>query len=267
MHRYLLPGSEFRDAVNSLCGELASAVQEVEFNYTDSLPRWVLDLNQVAVCYDGSDDVKMCVSEDGYTVFVHSDYDVRCLDCQMMFYRMSQLKCVRFCNFNTDECNTMRRMFMGCTSLKHVDMHHLSSDDVEDFTSMFSGCSSLKSVDVSMFRVPSSKESCTFSDMFKGCSSLRRITVGGNFFFNASMSLTNPDRQKIPESDGTWHFPLTGKSYDSSELQGGLAGTYYACDVASSSLDSSLVTVGALKSAISAVSAQFDKTLRYLSSN
>ena len=261
MYKYLLPGSEFHDALRSKWQDVDSTVQTAVFAHTHSVEHIVANLDHISAASDNSEDVKACLSEDGACLYVYSDYDIRCLDCQMLFYRMSNLKKVYFSNFNTDDCQSMRRMFMNCSSLQYVNMHGLTSPDVEDFTEMFSGCSSCLSIDVSSLQVPSTAETCVFSDMFKNCSSLRRITVDEKFTFNPSMSLSNPDASIVKESDGKWHFPLTGESFDASALAGGKKGTYYACDVASSSHDFDAVSLGALKSAVQTVAMEVSKKL------
>ena len=265
MYKYLLPGSELHDKLRQINSNMDSTVVTVTFDYTDNVEPLVKGLESLPVAHDNSDSILASFSEDGTSLYVYSDYDIRALDCQMMFYRMSSLCRVKFNNFNTDECSSMRRMFMGCSSLVFVDMSNLSSPVVEDFTEMFSGCSSCLSVDVSNFQVPSTKETCVFSDMFKNTSSLRRISVGDKFTFNPSMSLSNPDISAIKESDGKWHLPCAEKAYNASELSGGVKGTYYACNVLDSSKDSSLITLGSLKKSIEQVAVEVSKKFKYFS--
>ena len=264
MYKYLLPGSEFHDKLRQSNPDMDSSVVTVVFEYTDNVEHLVEGLDSLSVASDNSDAIKASFSEDGTNLYVYSDYDIRTTDCQMMFYRMSLLSRVKFNNFNTDECTNMRRMFMNCTSLPFVDMSNLSSVNVEDFTEMFSGCSSCFSINIKEFQVPSTKETCVFSDMFKELTSLRRLSVGNKFTFSGSMSLSNPDIDTIPGSDGLWYFPKTSSSFTSDQLTGGVEGTYYAYDVLSNNHDQELLTVGSLKESMKAVVMEFANTLKIL---
>lgn len=264
MYRYLLPGSEFHDILNQQ--QLLDNIVYVVFEYTENISQCILDDKvRIAVCQDGSNDIEACLSKDGTTLYVHSEYDIMLLDCQMMFYRMSLLSRVVLNNFNTSQCDNMRRMFMGCSSLIDVDMSNMFSSNVEDFTEMFSGCISLQSIDISEFTVPSVKESCVFSDMFKKCISLRRLSVGERFFFNQSMSLLDPDPFIIKESDGTWHLPVQNNVLHYNELEGGIRGTYYACNVEDTAEHyGDLVTLSSLEEASKQIALEISKKFKYL---
>ena len=264
MYEYLLPGSEFHDALRDHVSTIDDTLMYASFDYTNNVSSRVEGLEAIPVASDKSDSIVACISEDGTHLYVHSNHEIRLLDCQMMFYRMNLLCRVYLNNFNTDECDTMRRMFMGCSSLHEVDMSNLSSRNVEDFTEMFSGCSSLTSIDIQRFRVPSTKETCVFSDMFKNTPSLRRLTVGSTFTFAVSMGIANPDPSVINQSDGKWHLASTGQSFDASELSGGVDGTYYACDVTSTEHDSDLVTVAGVRGLSKEIANQVAKKLKYL---
>lgn len=243
MSVYLLPGSEFHDKLRQRKADIDSTLMYATFDYTSNVPGYALKWPQVDVGVTGTSDVLACVSSDGTTLFVHSDQSIALKDCQMMFYRMSSLVRVDLNNFNTEECTTFRRMFMGCTSIPFVDMSNLEAPYAEDFTEMFSGCSSCSSIDVSSLSVPSSAETCVFSDMLKGTTSLRRLSVGKQFTFSVSMSLSNPSTSVIPESDGMWHSSFDGKSYTVDTLPSGVYTTYFAVDVASNDHAQDLVTV------------------------
>ena len=243
MYAYLLPGSEFHDKLRERKPDVDSTLMYATFDYTDNVPDFALEWPQVDVGVTGTSDVQACLSEDGTQLYVHSKFDMRVLDCQMMFYRMSLLVRVELNNFVTDECTSFRRMYMNCSSLPYVDMSWLSAPYVEDFTEMFSGCSSCQSIDIRHLSVPSSAETCVYSDMFKGCTSLRRLSVGQDFHFETSMSLSDPDTDAIPESDGLWHSCFTSLAYSVESLPSGQADTYFAVDVASNSHASDLVTV------------------------
>lgn len=264
MIKYLLPGSEFHDTLRSAVTGFDELVVTVAFEYVENVPDNVTALQTTAVASDNSSDIVAALSEDNSTLYVYSEYDIRCTDCQMMFYRMPNLCRVLFNNFNLEECTNLRRMFMSCTSLACVDMSNLGASHVEDFTEMFSGCSSCMSIDVRGLKVPSSAETCTFSDMFKGTYSLRRLSVGGDFTFSPSMSLQNPDSSIISQSNGKWNFPRTGQSFDAAELSDSEAGTYYACDVLSKEYDSDVATVESLKAVAQVAAENIRKSLKYL---
>ena len=243
MSVYLLPGSEFHDKLRQRKPDIDSTLMYATFDYTRNVPNYVMEWPQVDVGVTGTSDVMACVSSDGTTLFVHSNETISLRDCQMMFYRMSSLVRVDLNNFSTEECTTFRRMFMNCTSIPFVDMSNLEAPYAEDFTEMFSGCSSCTSIDISNLSVPSSAETCVFSDMFKNTTSLRRLSVGKQFAFSTSMSLSNPDTLVIPESDGLWHSNFDEKSYTVDTLPSGVRTTYFAVDVKSNNHAQALVTV------------------------
>ena len=267
-YRYLLPGSEFHDKIRTAVPDIDNTVCSIFFKYShdvieDTTAYTVVDVTYIVDTPEYVDNVQALVSEDGSKMYVVSEYDIKCLDCQMMFYRMKNLSRVVLDNFNTDDCSSMRRMFMGCTSLKFIDMSNLSSRNVSDFTEMFSGCSSCLSIDVSNFQVPSTAETCVFSDMFKDVKLLRRLSVGKSFIFAGSMNLADPDVNTVPGTNGRWNFPVLGTSYSSSELSGGTAGTYYAVDVLNDS-DTSLVTLESLRECSEVIGQFIRKKMKYM---
>lgn len=265
MFRYLLPGSELHDKLRTNTPGIDSTVMYIYFKYSEEIPDVLKEENPITVDMNNAGDILASISEDGTRIYIYSDYDIRTKDCQMMFYRMSNLCRVDLYNFNTDECDSMRRMFMNCTSLVYVDMNNLSSSNVEDFTEMFSGCSSCQYIDIRRFKVPSTKETCVFSDMFKDTTSLRRISVGENFVFEASMSLANPNTDVIKDSNGLWNCPELATSYNADDLPTGLDTTYYAIDVNSDTLDKSLITLGSLKESTKDIALSVARQLKYLS--
>ena len=267
MYVYLLPGSEFHDKLREYRSDVDSTLMYVTFDYTSSVPDTALEWDQVDVSSAGDNHVQACLSEDGTELYVHSIFDIRVRDCQMMFYRMSRLVRVELTNFVTCDCTSFRRMYMNCSSLPYVDMCGLSAPRVEDFTEMFSGCSSCQSIDVRNLSVPSSAETCVYSDMFKGCTSLRRLSVGENFHFEASMSLSDPNTDVIPESDGMWHSSFDGSSSTSANLTGGVPTTYFAVNVTSNGHDNDLVTVSDVVSATKQIAFAVAKQLRYYSAD
>lgn len=265
MYTYLLPGSELHDKLRESFPTIDDTLQFAVFEYYQNVFDKVTDLQKVVVDSNNAGEILACVSDDGTTLYVYSDNDIRTKDCQMMFYRMSQLRMVDFSNFNTDECTTMRRMFMNCSSLKFVDMSHLSSWVVEDFTEMFSGCTSCKWLDVRKFVLPSEAETCVYSDMFKNDRSLRSFSVGNRFSFFESMSLENPTSEYVAETNGKWNNPDTGESYNSSELPSNVSSTYYAVDLLDESNLQGVVTLPALVSATQQVARSVLRNLKYLS--
>lgn len=264
MYTYLLPGSEFHDKIRDSVPTIDDTVQLVVFEYYHNVYDKVSNLSQIVVDSNNSGSILASITESGTTLYVYSDSDIRCKDCQMMFYRMSQLKRVDLSNFNTDECTSMRRMFMNCASLEFVDMSHLSSWVVADFTEMFSGCTSCKCVDVRRFVLPSEAETCVYSDMFKNNTSLRSISVGSQFTFFDSMSLENPSTESVTESNGKWNNPDTGQSFDSSELPSNTSATYYAVDLLDESNIQGLVTLPSVVSATQQIARTVLRNLRYL---
>ena len=138
MYVYLLPGSEFHDKLREYRSDVDSTLMYVTFDYTSSVPDTALEWDQVDVSSAGDNHVQACLSEDGTELYVHSIFDIRVRDCQMMFYRMSRLVRVELTNFVTCDCTSFRRMYMNCSSLPYVDMCGLSAPRVEDFTEMFS---------------------------------------------------------------------------------------------------------------------------------
>ena len=267
MYVYLLPGSEFHDKLRERKSDVDSTLMYVTFDYTDNVPDFALEWPQVDVGVAGTSDVQACLSEDGTQLYVHSKFDIRVRDCQMMFYRMSLLVRVELNNFVTCDCTSFRRMYMNCSSLSYVDMGWLSAPHVEDFTEMFSGCSACQSIDIRHLSVPSSAETCVYSDMFKGCTSLRRLSVGEHFHFEASMSLSDPDTDVIPESDGMWHSCFDGSSSTSTDLTGGVPTTYFAVNVTSNDHANDLVTVSDVVSAPKQIAFAVAKQLRYYSAD
>lgn len=267
MYAYLLPGSEFHDRLREHKSNVDSTLMYATFDYTDNVPDFVLEWPQLDVGVTGTSDVQACLSEDGTQLYVHSKFDIGVRDCQMMFYRMSLLVRVELNNFVTDECTSFRRMYMNCSSLPYVDMSWLSAPYAEDFTEMFSGCSSCQSIDVRHLSVPSSAETCVYSDMFKGCASLRRLSVGEDFHFEESMSLSDPSTDVIPESDGLWHSCFDGTSSSSADLVGGVATTYFAVNPESTKRDNDLVTVSDIVSATQQIATAVARQLKYYSAD
>lgn len=264
MYVYLLPGSELHDKLREWVTTIDNSLERVVFACTSDIPTEVLSWDSIGVDSTNTSDIAASLSDDQTVLYVHSNYDIRSKDCQMMFYRMPNLKEVVFNNFNTDECLSMRRMFMGCTSLESVDMCTLTSDNVEDFTEMFSGCTSCKYVDVRSLSVPSSHETCVYSDMFKNMTSLRRVHVGSTFTFSSVMQFPVPSTAYIPETNGRWNDPTRGTSYTPDNLPSNLDATYFAADMQNVG-SNYLVTCEGLKNAVTELSRQLLSSIKYYS--
>lgn len=264
MYVYLLPGSELHDKLREWVTTIDNSLEKIVFACTSDVPTEVLSWDSIGVDSTNTSDIVAGLSEDQTVLYVHSNYDIRSKDCQMMFYRMSKLKEVVFNNFNTDECLSMRRMFMNCTSLEYVDMCTLTSNNVEDFTEMFSGCTSCKYVDVRSLSVPSSHETCVYSDMFKNMTSLRRVHVGSTFAFSSVMTLPIPSSDYVPETNGKWNDPVRGTSYTPESLPSYVDATYFSADVQNVG-ENYLVTCDGLKSATKELARQVLSLLKYYS--
>ena len=264
MYVYLLPGSELHDKLREWVTTIDDSLEKIVFACTSDIPAEVLDYDNIGVDSMNTSNIVASLSEDQKVLYVHSNYDIRSKDCQMMFYRMSNLKEVVFNNFNTDECLSMRRMFMGCTALESVDMCTLTSDNVEDFTEMFSGCTSCKYLDVRSLSVPSSHETCVYSDMFKNMTLLRRVHVGNTFAFSSVMQLPVPDAAYIPETNGRWNDPTRSTSYTSDNLPSNLDATYFAVDIQNVG-NNYLITCEGLKNAATELCRQLLSSIKYYS--
>lgn len=264
MFKYLLPGSELHDRLRSTFSGIDGNLVHCMFKSTDDIKTAVSGWTSVSVDMDKTGSILASLSNDETTLIIHSDFGIKAVDCQMMFYRMKALSHVSFDNFNTSECTTMRRMFMGCESLCEVDMHGLSSYSVQDFTEMFSGCLSCSSIDVCGLEVPSHAETCVYSDMFKDCKCLRVISVGSEFSFSNSMSLANPDSSYIKQTNGKWNRLLDGASFNSNSIPSNVKCSYYAIPVNSNMHDNELVTLGSIKSASKQIVQAMSKQLRHL---
>lgn len=272
-YAYILAGSEFHDAIRNAYPDIDSKVTSISFEYWNSVYSEDLMLNYGSVNVSLSGNVSAFVSQDHSKILVVSEKEIRSVDCQMMFYRMSNLTSVKFNNFNTDECTSMRRMFHGCTSLPRIDLYGLSSAVCSDFTEMFNGCSSCLSIDMSTlgYLEYNGQSEVLTTNMFNGLESLRRISVSKQFAFRQDMGFENPNPVIVFGSDGLWHCPKIGKSfnlnngqdsYDITRVHDNV--TYYACDVDSNEKDLSVITLGALKSAFSESASITAKSLRQL---
>ena len=272
-YAYILAGSEFHDAIRNAYPDIDSKVTSISFEYWNNVYSDDLINYYGLVDVSLSGNVKAYVSPDESEILVVSEKEIRSVDCQLMFYRMSNLTSVKFNNFNTDECASMRRMFHGCTSLPRIDLYGLSSAVCSDFTEMFNGCSSCLSIDMSTlgYLEYNGQSEVLTTNMFNGLESLRRISVSKQFAFRQDMGFENPNPVIVFGSDGLWHCPKIGKSfnlnngqdsYDITRVHDNV--TYYACDVASNEKDGSVITLGALKSAFSESASITAKSLRQL---
>lgn len=272
-YAYILAGSEFHDAIRNAYPDIDSKVTSISFEYWNSVYSDDLINHYGRVNVSLSGNVAAYVSPDESEILVVSEKEIRSVDCQMMFYRMSNLTSVKFNNFNTDECASMRRMFHGCTSLPRIDLYGMSSVACSDYTEMFNGCSSCLSIDMSTlgYLEYRGQSEILTTNMFNGLESLRRLSVSKQFAFKQDMGLKNPNPAVVFGSDGLWHCPKIGKSFDLTNGQDcdDLSGvsdnvTYYACDVSSNEKDVSVITLGALKSAFSESASRTAKSLRQL---
>ena len=93
-----------------------------------------------------------------------------------MFLNRSELKSVRFSNFNTTNVTNMSNMFSGCTNLSNVDLDvGFNTTNVTNMSGMFSGCSSLRSLRLDA--VFNTSKVTNMTNMFRLCSSLNSVTL------------------------------------------------------------------------------------------
>ena len=96
------------------------------------------------------------------------------IDCNGMFYGLSNITSIDFSNFDGSHLIDIRCMFGGCSSLQYLDLRNFNSSLIEDMDSLFKGCRGLISIDITSFDTIKVKNKY---DLFYGCKSLTSIDV------------------------------------------------------------------------------------------
>ena len=79
------------------------------------------------------------------------------INCNVMFYGLSNITNIKFINFNTSSVTSMRDMFYECNDLISLDLSHFDTSSVTYMYSMFYDCNNLISLDLSNFNTLSVK--------------------------------------------------------------------------------------------------------------
>ncbi len=200
----LQPGNNFQHSITNL------PVTDVVFGYTwehadVAVPENRQNLNvraSVTVSQAGAPEIGVFIS-DG-TLYVLSEGKIFAhSDSYNMFFNHSELKTVRFENFDTRNATSFASMFSGCSALTSIDFGgSFSTGNVTTFKNMFYGCSALTGLDLSGF---DTGNVTTMQTMFYNCTSLEEISGLENF--------------------------ATGSLYDSTEntSNGAMAGMFHNC--------------------------------------
>lgn len=254
MYPYLLSGRDFRKRICTFVPDVSYSVTNIVFGYDRDRDTDIFSEYPITVDTNDLGTIQAYMSKDGTHMFISSKEDIYINSCHSMFEDMKSLVRISFENFHTDKCNNMRKMFKNCPSLLYLNLPNFKTENVTDFSEMFYGCISITFLDIRNFTLSVDSDNCNYIDMFKNLKSLRRFSVGSDFQFSTNMSLSNPDKVYVHETNGLWNNILTRKSYRSDELPSNEACTYYAVDSINSDSDNYMQSFGAMKEMLSQMS-------------
>ena len=116
--------------------------------------------------------------EDGngmYELTISSEVKIEAnSNSSRLFSALSNVKEIKFENFDTSQVTDMSSMFVYCKSLISLDVSKFDTSQVTDMKHMFNKCSSLTSLDVSNF---DTSQVTDMSAMFLECSGLTSLDV------------------------------------------------------------------------------------------
>lgn len=101
-------------------------------------------------------------------------------DCSKMFLNNSDIKQIKFENFNTEKTVNMESMFEGCNSLENLDFSNFKTSAVTNMQWMFSNCFKLNNIDLSGFNT---SKVTNMQGMFWNCFTMTSLDISN---FNTS---------------------------------------------------------------------------------
>ena len=134
----------------------------------------ITNYNLVGYC-DANNHIAVYNNSTSYLVLnIRNADNFAPVSCINFFRNYSQIRSLKFLNFNTDNVTDMRSMFNTCSSLTTLDLRNFNTENVIYMNSMFYFCAKLTSLNVSSFNT---NNVISMSIMFYICESLTTLDL------------------------------------------------------------------------------------------
>ena len=202
-----------KDTDNYLRSNVAkNKIESIKFVKGQVQTRGIIEQFDASKAEDSS-IIGYYTDEDGngmYELTISSEVKIEAnSNSSRLFSALSNVKEIKFENFDTSQVTDMSSMFVYCKSLISLDVSKFDTSQVTNMSAMFFECSSLISLDVSKF---DTSQVTNMSAMFFECSSLISLDVSKfdtsqvtdmKHMFNKCSSLTSLDVSNFDTSQVT----------------------------------------------------------------